>query len=190
MFSLFETVCSLFLKYLHFFPINVIIYYAIFLAGTGTKTEKRGIIMENYTLYLPLYGEVSSHFKNFVSEMATSPYLSKYLVQFDQDRLSFFPSVIAENRGNLKRASIPEKVLTPPHGKLNLKSVSTFATKFNMLASMASSRFGSKSTNSFYIDLTAMPDEFKDSKSVLVIKLNTKDLALSMAIDNLFKVLN
>lgn len=149
--------------------------------------------MENYTiytLYLPLYGEVSSHFKSFVSEMTTSPSLAKYLVQFDQGRLSFLPSVIAENRSNLKRVSIQEKVLTPSNGKLDLKSVSTFATKFNMLASMASSRLGSKSTNSFYIELTTMPEEFKDSKSVLVITLKTKDLALTMAIDNLFKVLN
>lgn len=146
--------------------------------------------MENYTIYLPLYDEVSTHFKNFVSEMASSSYLSKYLVQYDHDRLTFFPSAVTtEEKGFLKRASIPEKVLKPASGKLNLKAVSTFATKFNMLASMASSRIGSKSKSSFNIGLTEMPEEFPNSKNVLAINLNTKDLALSMAIDNLFKVL-
>lgn len=146
--------------------------------------------MENYTIYLPLYDEVSPHFKNFVSEMVTPAYLPKYLAQFDQARLTFFPSTVsAEEKGVLKRASIPEKALKPANGKLNLKEVSTFATKFNMLASMASSRVGSKSKSSFYIDFTTMPDEFPGSKSVLAISLSTKDLALSMAIDNLFKVL-
>ena len=146
--------------------------------------------MENYTIYLPLYDEVSTHFKNFVSEMASSSYLSKYLVQYDQDRLTFFPSAVTtEEKGFLKRASIPEKVLKPANEKLNLKSVSTFATKFNMLASMASSRVGSKSKSSFRIEFTEMPEEFPNSKNVLAISLNTKDLALSMAIDNLFKVL-
>lgn len=146
--------------------------------------------MENYTIYLPLYDEVSTHFKNFVSEMASSSYLSKYLVQYDQDRLTFFPSAVTtEEKGFLKRASIPEKVLKPANEKLNLKSVSTFATKFNMLASMASSRVGSKSKSSFRIEFTEMPEEFPNSQNVLAISLNTKDLALSMAIDNLFKVL-
>lgn len=146
--------------------------------------------MENYTIYLPLYDEVSTHFKNFVSEMASSSYLSKYLVQYDHDRLTFFPSAVTtKEKGFLKRASIPEKVLKPANEKLNLKSVSTFATKFNMLASMASSRVGSKSKSSFRIEFTEMPEEFPNSKNVLAISLNTKDLALSMAIDNLFKVL-
>ena len=146
--------------------------------------------MENYTIYLPLYDEVSTHFKNFVFEMASSSYLSKYLVQYDHDRLTFFPSAVTtEEKGFLKRASIPEKVLKPANEKLNLKSVSTFATKFNMLASMASSRVGSKSKSSFRIEFTEMPEEFPNSKNVLAISLNTKDLALSMAIDNLFKVL-
>ncbi len=146
--------------------------------------------MENYTIYLPLYEEVSTRFKKFVSEMATSSYLSKYLVQYGHDRLTFFPSTVnAEEKVFLKKASIPENVLKPANGKLNLKSVSTFATKFNMLASMASSRVGSKSKSSFLISFTEMPDEFPNSKSVLTISLNTKDLALSMAIDNLFKVL-
>ena len=146
--------------------------------------------MENYTIYLPLYDEVSTRFKNFVSEMASSSYLSKYLVQYDHDRLTFFPSAVTtEEKGFLKRASIPEKVLKPANEKLNLKSVSTFATKFNMLASMPSSRVGSKSKSSFRIEFTEMPEEFPNSKNVLAISLNTKDLALSMAIDNLFKVL-
>ena len=146
--------------------------------------------MENYTIYLPLYDEVSTHFKNFVSEMASSSYLSKYLVQYDHDRLTFFPSAVTtEEKGFLKRASIPEKVLKPANEKLNLKSVSTFATKFNMLASMPSSRVGSKSKSSFRIEFTEMPEEFPNSKNVLAISLNTKDLALSMAIDNLFKLL-
>lgn len=146
--------------------------------------------MENYTIYLPLYDEVSTRFKNFVSEMASSSYLSKYLVQYDHDRLTFFPSAVTtEEKGFLKRASIPEKVLKPANEKLNLKSVSTFATKFNMLASMPSSRVGSKSKSSFRIEFTEMPEEFPNSKNVLAISLNTKDLALSMAIDNLFKLL-
>lgn len=146
--------------------------------------------MENYTIYLPLYDEVSTHFKNFVSEMAFSSHLSKYLVQYNHDRLTFFPSaVIAEEKVLLKRTSIPEKVLKPANGRFNLKAVSTFATKFNMLASMASSRVGSKSKSSFLIEFTEMPEEFPNSKNVLAISLNTKDLALSMAIDNLFKVL-
>ena len=146
--------------------------------------------MENYTIYLPLYDEVSTRFKNFVSEMASSSYLSKYLVQYDHDRLTFFPSAVTtEEKGFLKRASIPEKVLKPANEKLNLKSVSTFATKFNMLASMPSSRVGSKSKSSFRIEFTEMPEEFPNSKNLLAISLNTKDLALSMAIDNLFKLL-
>ena len=111
--------------------------------------------MENYTIYLPLYEEVSTRFKKFVSEMATSSYLSKYLVQYGHDRLTFFPSTVnAEEKVFLKKASIPENVLKPANGKLNLKSVSTFATKFNMLASMASSRVGSKSKSSFLISFT------------------------------------
>lgn len=146
--------------------------------------------MENYTIYLPLYDEVSTRFKNFVSEMTTSSYLSKYLVQYDHDRLTFFPSAVtSEEKGFLKKASIPEKALKPANGKFNLKSVSTFATKFNMLASMAPSRIGSKSKSSFRIEFTLMPEEFEGSKCVLAISLQTNDLALSMAIDNLFKLL-
>lgn len=148
--------------------------------------------MENnfsYSIYLPLYKEASPHFRKFVSEM--TPNLPMYLAQISQSRLNFLPSsAVAETDGQkvtLPKASIPLKsLLKRSSRKTQLKRISRFATQFNMLNSIASSR-GNKCICS--IELCQMQEKFPKSVEVLNVTMLTKDLAVSLAADGLFKVL-
>ena len=139
--------------------------------------------MNTHTIYLPLSEEVSANFKNFVSKMQNSSHLPLYLALFNEERLTFFPRVTTVGGDTLKRASI---ALT----SLSLKKkeeISIFVSKFNMLASITSGKNGKKCT--FRISLSEMAEETTNSSMVLVVELSTNDLATSMVVDNLFKVL-
>lgn len=139
--------------------------------------------MENHTIYLPLYEEPSTHFKNFVSKMQGSSYLPNYLALFSQNRLTFFPSVATDEESPLRKAS----TAIPTTSTKREKEVSKFVTQFNMLSSISSGRHSGKCT--LDISFSEMPEKFPKSTNVLVVSLSTNDLAVSMAIDNLFKVL-
>ncbi len=138
--------------------------------------------MENYTIYLPLYEEPSAHFKNFVNKMQGSSYLPHYLALFSQNRLTFFPSVATDKESPLRKAST---AIIPTSSK-RAKEISKFVTQFNML-SIVTGRHSGKCT--LDISFSEMPEKFPKSTNVLVVNLSTNDLAVSMAIDNLFKVL-
>ena len=144
--------------------------------------------MERYNIMLPIYDEVSSNFKRFITEVTNLKCLRKYLVQFSQGRLWFFPSVDTEGEVKLRKSSIDASTLIK-NGDSDLKRVKDFGTRFNMLATVAmSSKLGESTT--FDIELMEMPENYKKSRYVLVVSLKTDDMVVVLSISNLFKALS
>lgn len=144
--------------------------------------------MERYNIMIPIYDEVSSNFKRFISEVTNLKCLRKYLVQFSQGRLWFFPSVDTEGELKLRKSSIDASALIK-NGDSDLKKVKDFGTRFNMLATVAmSSKLGESTT--FDVELMEMSENYKKSRYVLVVSLKTDDMVVVLSISNLFKALS
>lgn len=144
--------------------------------------------MERYNIMIPIYDEVSSNFKRFISEVTNLKCLRKYLVQFSQGRLWFFPSVDTEGEVKLRKSSIDASALIK-NGDSDLKKVKDFGTRFNMLATVAmSSKLGESTT--FDVELMEMSENYKKSRYVLVVSLKTDDMVVVLSISNLFKALS
>ncbi len=142
--------------------------------------------MKHYIIYLPIYtARLSSRFISFVRETSDSNKLPEYLLQLNnnngQNRLSFIPS----ESPKLKKASIPESSLRPSGKKFRLKDVSRFASQFNMLASVA--HMSGRNKCEFTIKLLKGENsQYPYSNWVVEVSLKTKDLATSIAVENLF----
>ena len=140
--------------------------------------------MYEYSIYLPLYDDVSTYFKSFIRETSALKQV-RYYVEFRHDRLTFSPFANGDVEKN-KRVSISAKALTPDCSQSKKLVISKFATKFNMLTSIAYSNM-----KKCLMTMELIPAE-EDSElfCTLVVHLITSDLAVSMAIDNLWCVLN
>lgn len=136
--------------------------------------------MKNYSTHLPLYGEVPSEFRNFINELGPQPF--DYVIAIGQNEITFYPSVVLDGK-KLMKAILPLKTVFGEKPKKTSR-ISRFATQFNMLASIAKSKYGKCS---FAISLVEMPDEFPKSKNVLSVSLDTDVASVSSMLDNLFK---
>lgn len=158
---------------------------------------------EIYKIELPLYRDVPRSFRSFISELSKSDVelcnLANYMVKFEtttkgEERLTFYPFLSTADE-KLKKASIPVRMLC---NNLKLptvrerKQISLFATKFNMLSSVVGARKGRKCIFQMGITEITLENEGKypKAKAILTVIFETKELALSMAVDNLFKVLS
>ncbi len=147
----------------------------------------------SYKLYLPLYKEPSAHFKRFMNSIKDSDGPVKYLSQWANSKLTFIPSVVVnEGEAPLSRASLSSEALMKPTAKaVNVTEMSKFCSMFNMLSAIQSSNIKSVKSNKchMHLDLTEMPEEYPDSLYVLLVSFETKDLAISIGVDNFFKLL-
>lgn len=155
---------------------------------------------ETYKIELPLYCDVPQSFNSFISELSYGELcnLANYMVKFDgkkgEERLTFYPFLSSADE-KLKKSSIPVRALS---NNLKMptvresKQISQFATKFNMLSSVVGARKGRKCNFIIGIAEANLENETKypKAKAILTIVFETKELALSMAVDNLFKVLS
>lgn len=155
---------------------------------------------ETYKIELPLYRDVPRSFRSFISELSYGELcnLANYMVKFDgkkgEERLTFYPFLSPADE-KLKKASIPVRALS---NNLKVptvresKQISQFATKFNMLSSVVGARKGRKCNFKIGIAEISLENEAKyaKAKAILTVVFETKELALSMAVDNLFKVLS
>lgn len=142
----------------------------------------------SYKLYLPLYKEPSAHFKRFMNSLKGSDGPVKYLSQWANGKLTFLPSVVVYKEDvQLYRASLSSEALrNPSSNSVCVKDVSKFCSMFNMLSSIQ----GVKSNKcTMHIDLTEKEEEFPNSLYVLMVSFETKDLAISIGVDNFFKLL-
>ncbi len=144
--------------------------------------------MEHYNIMLPIYGEVSTNFKKFVTEVTNLNCLRKYLVQFSNGRLWFLPSVDTEGEVKLRKSSIDARVLIR-NGDSDLKKIKDFGSRFNMLATVAmSSKLGGSTT--FDIKLMEVFEYYMKSQYVLEVSLKTDDMVVILSVSNLFKALS
>ena len=134
----------------------------------------------SYKLYLPLYKEPSAHFKRFMNSLKGSDGPVKYLSQWANGKLTFLPSVVVYKEDvQLYRASLSSEALrNPSSNSVRVKDVSKFCSMFNMLSSIQ----GVKSNK-------CKEEEFPNSLYVLMVSFETKDLAISIGVDNFFKLL-
>lgn len=156
--------------------------------------------MSIYRIELPLYRDVPRSFRSFISELSYGELcnLANYMVKFDgkkgEERLTFYPFLSPADE-KLKKASIPVRALS---NNLKMptvresKQISQFATKFNMLSSVVGgARKGRKCNFKIGIAEISLENEGKyKAKAILTVIFETKELALSMAVDNLFKVVS
>lgn len=153
---------------------------------------------ETYKIELPLYRDVPRGFRSFISELSNGELcnLANYMVKFDgkkgEERLTFYPFIADEK---LRKSSIPVRALSNnlkiPTARES-KQISQFSTKFNMLSSVVGARKGRKCIFQMGITEITLENEGKypKAKAILTVIFETKELALSMAVDNLFKVLS
>ena len=158
--------------------------------------------METYNISLPIYSEVSTHFKKFVTDVTNLGCLRMYLVQFNGNHLRFIPSVVLSNTNSTSNASSPSdtnsevklhKVSINSNALIkedsDLKRVKDFASRFNMLATVAmSSKLGG--STKFGLELMEMPKDYKKSRYELAVTLQTDDLVVMLSVSNLFIALS
>ena len=157
-------------------------------------------MVETYSIELPLYRDVPRNFRSFITELSYGELcnLANYMVKFDgkkgEERLTFYP-FLSSPESKLKKASIPVRALCNnlkiPTTR-EVKQISLFATKFNMLSTVVGARKGKKCSFNIGIAEITLENEGKypKAKGILTVIFTTKDFALSMAVDNLFKVVN
>lgn len=155
---------------------------------------------ELHKIELPLYRDVPRSFRSFISELSDGELcnLANYMVKFDgkkgEERLTFYPFLSTADE-KLKKASIPVRVLS---NNLKLptvrerRQISMFATKFNMLSTVVGAHKGKKCSFKLGINEVDLENEAKypKAKSILAVTFETNDLALSLAVYNMVKVLD
>ena len=137
--------------------------------------------MKDYSIKLPIFGEVSPNFKRFIEKTAYTGTLRKYMTMYSKNRLKFIP--FDKGVSEMKSYSISEKVLL--NDTFHEEDVSKFASDFTRLASFATL---CKLADKIKFDglLMKMPDNYTKSSYVLVVTLTMEDEVSTTMVNDLF----
>lgn len=171
------------LAFLHFFPISDIIICVVF----DYFMRRKKMEPEVYTIYLPIYKAPTHRLQEELDELMSSIIVSPaFLMQIapDRGRIQFIPSC-----GDAGTVSIPMNfVMKDLNSKSEFKRLSSFCSKFNLLASFSTMPKATKKTN-FLLEMSDPNEMFDGAIKMFVLTFKVSDLAIKITIDNLFNVI-
>ena len=134
---------------------------------------------EVFTITLPLYKAPTRRLEEFVSSFAANP---RFLMQVvpNQGTVLFIPNNDADV------IKVPIKLFVRKNA--DLKPVSRFCTKFNMLSSIVSNANTGHKAN-FMLELDGNCDSYTDAVKVFSASFKVDDPAVILTIGNLSKLL-
>ena len=135
-----------------------------------------------YRIVWPLNEAPTSRFREFISINADNP---AFLMQVDptKAKVSFIPSL-----GSDGGVTIPINIFVSEKSTDELKGLSNFCSKFNMLASVASSPKATSKTH-FIMKIKDGPTkQFPYSSARLILNLKVTDPVMQLLLDNLLRV--
>lgn len=138
---------------------------------------------EVYTIVLPLYKAPSQRLQEFVSTFASDP---GFLMQVVSDR----ETVLFVPNNGAKMLKVSTKLFQRESSQsADLKAISLFCSKFNMLSSFVPNASTQHKTT-FQFELDENYGLFDDAVNVLIASFQVTDPAVILTIDNLFKLLD
>ncbi len=137
---------------------------------------------EVYTISLPLYKAPDQRLEEFVSTFASDPAFVMQVVP-DREEVLFVP-----NNG-AKMLKVSTKLfLRESSRSANLKAISLFCSRFNMLASFVPNASTQHKTI-FQLELDEDSGVYYGAANLLIASFKVTDPAVILTVDNLFKLL-